>query len=115
MFVDVGMVVREVWWMGGCLFQGTGRCGVWMVNDLCSSASRYIYILYAVRDVFQRQPRGRMKETSACHVNGCGKHEETARSKVKHGAIDQSVFVSVTESVEDKRDRRILVRSVNQQ
>ena len=21
----------EVWWMGGCLFQGTGRCGVWMV------------------------------------------------------------------------------------
>ena len=30
-------VVREVevWWMGGCLFQGTGRCGVWMVDDLC--------------------------------------------------------------------------------
>ena len=24
----------EVWWMGGCLFQETGRCGVWMVNDL---------------------------------------------------------------------------------
>ena len=22
--------------MGGCLFQGTGRCGLWMVNDLCS-------------------------------------------------------------------------------
>ena len=21
--------------MGGCLFQGTGRCIVWMVNDLC--------------------------------------------------------------------------------
>ena len=21
--------------MGGCLFQGRGRCGVWMVNDLC--------------------------------------------------------------------------------
>ena len=28
---------KEVWWMGGGLhvFQGTGRCGVWMVNDLC--------------------------------------------------------------------------------
>ena len=24
----------EVWWMGGCLFQGTGKCGVWMMNDL---------------------------------------------------------------------------------
>ena len=34
MDVDVGMAIREVWWMGGCLFQGTGRCGVWMVNDL---------------------------------------------------------------------------------
>ena len=21
--------------MGGCLFQGTVRCGVWIVNDLC--------------------------------------------------------------------------------
>ena len=31
---DVGMVVREVWWMGRCLLQGTGRCGVWMVDDL---------------------------------------------------------------------------------
>ena len=29
MFVGVGMAVREV---GG---RGTGRCGVWMVNDLC--------------------------------------------------------------------------------
>ena len=35
MFAGVGMAVREVWWMGECLFQGTGRCGVWMVNDLC--------------------------------------------------------------------------------
>ena len=34
MFADVGMVVRVVWWMGGYLFQGTGRCGVWMVDDL---------------------------------------------------------------------------------
>ena len=35
-FADVGMVVREVWWMGGeCLFQGTGRCGAWIVDDLC--------------------------------------------------------------------------------
>ena len=24
----------EVWWIGGYLFQGTGRCGIWMVNDL---------------------------------------------------------------------------------
>lgn len=23
------------WWMGGCLFLGTCRCGVWMVNDSC--------------------------------------------------------------------------------
>ena len=21
--------------MGGCLFQGTGRCGIWMVNGAC--------------------------------------------------------------------------------
>ena len=32
--VDIGRVVREVWWMGGCLFQGTDRCGVWMVDVL---------------------------------------------------------------------------------
>ena len=29
------MAVKEMWWLGGCLFQGTGRCGVWMVNDFC--------------------------------------------------------------------------------
>ena len=27
-----------------------------------------LYILYTVCDIFQHQPRGRMKETSACHV-----------------------------------------------
>ena len=32
MFADVGLVVREMWSMRGCLFQGNGRCGV---NDLC--------------------------------------------------------------------------------
>ena len=31
MFADVGMVL---WWMGGCLFHGTGGCRVWIVDDL---------------------------------------------------------------------------------
>ena len=35
MFADVGMAVREVWWIGGCLLQGTSRCGVWIVNNVC--------------------------------------------------------------------------------
>ena len=38
-FADVGMVFREVWWMGWCLFQGTGGCGVWIVDDLCLFSS----------------------------------------------------------------------------
>ena len=45
MYADVGM---EVWWMGGCLFQGTGRNGVWMVNDLCFfyASAMHPYIPY---------------------------------------------------------------------
>ena len=44
-----------------------------------SPARRYI-LLYAVRNIFQHKPRGCMKETSACHVWVCCKHEEAALS-----------------------------------
>ena len=36
MFADVGMVVRDVWWMGGCLLSFKGQVGVeygwWMIR-----------------------------------------------------------------------------------
>ena len=44
-FADVGMVVREVRWMGRWLFQGTGRCGISMVDDLCLF-SKFLYLCH---------------------------------------------------------------------
>ena len=53
-----------------------------------------LYVLYTVRDIFQHKPRGRMKQTSACHVQGCYKLRTIIYCCTLDGAIDQRVSLS---------------------
>ena len=81
-----------------------------------SPARVVLYIVYAVRDIFQHQLRGCMKELLCVTCKGAAStriyrrlHEAMLEEE---GAIDQSV--SISESPEHKRDRRRLEPFVHQ-